>query len=154
MVGESLSAASAATMLLTRAGQVTCALPIGQVVETMRPLPIEPVAGAPAFVLGLAVIRGVALPVVELARVLGTATGASAASRFVVIRTGERRVALSVDAVLGVRAVIASGVGALPPLLAAADRAAITAIGTLDAELLVVLDASRVLPAEPVAGAP
>lgn len=52
--------------LLVRFAAHTCALDLAQVVEIMRPLPIERVAGAPDLVRGLAVIRGVPVPVVGL----------------------------------------------------------------------------------------
>ena len=48
-----------------------CALSLGHVVETMRPLPIEPLAAAPHFVLGLATIRGSQVPVVDAGRLIG-----------------------------------------------------------------------------------
>src|SRR5271155_6034274 len=68
--------------LVVFAGAYSCALPIGHVVETMRPLPTEPVAGAKAFVRGLALIRGAAVPVIDLAHVIGVSE-ARAPTRFV-----------------------------------------------------------------------
>ena len=47
-----------------------CALPLVHVLEVMRPLPLEKVEPAPAFLLGLAVIRGEPLPVVDVAALL------------------------------------------------------------------------------------
>jgi purine-binding chemotaxis protein CheW len=136
-------------MLMTRVGAMTFALPVAHVVETMRPLPTERVEGTPASVRGHAVLRGVEIPVVELAHVLGTATTASSrdstpAMRFVVVRAGDRLVALAVDAVLGVGPLTAIGEG---KLLDSADHTAVSALGALDAGLLAVLDASRVLSA-------
>jgi chemotaxis signal transduction protein len=52
--------------------------------------------------------------------------------------------ALAVDSVVGVRPIRAGALHALPPLLR--DSAVIAAIGVLDAQLLVVLQASRLLP--------
>jgi hypothetical protein len=46
--------------LLCRAGNLLCALPIEHVIEIMRPLPVEQIAGAPHYVRGLSIIRGVA----------------------------------------------------------------------------------------------
>ena len=57
-----------------------------------------------------------------------------------------RRVALTVDAVVGVRTIPAGSVKDLPPLVRDANIEAIAAIGTLDAELLVVLGDGRLLP--------
>jgi len=116
---------------------------MADVIETMRPQPIEALAGAPGFVLGLAVIRGEPVPVVDVARLLGTD---GAPRRFVTVRGARRPIALAVDAVLGVRAVAADHLSELPPLAGAVAAEAVAAIGTLDAKLLVVLQAARVVP--------
>jgi purine-binding chemotaxis protein CheW len=127
------------------------ALPLAHVVETLRPLPVEPLAGAPSFVPGLCVIRGVPRPVVDAARVLGGPALEAPptdrpAARFVTVRAGAHQVALAVDAVLGVRAVPQDTLHDLPPLLHEAGAEAVAAIGRLDAELLLVLRSSRLLP--------
>jgi purine-binding chemotaxis protein CheW len=128
-----------------------CGLPLVHVVETMRPLPIEPVAGAPSFVLGLALIRGVAVPVVEAAHLLAGKDVAPAESdrttrRFVTLDVGGRPVALAVNGVVGVRSIAAASRGALPRLLSHAASDVIETVGALDAELLVVLQAGHLLP--------
>jgi purine-binding chemotaxis protein CheW len=114
----------------------------------MRPLPVEPIRGAGdkalAVVEGLAMIRGAPVPVVDARKLLGMP--AADATRFVVIRTAERRVALVVDAVIGVRRIDEAALPGLPPLLGGAEEGAVSAIGALDAALLIVLDAARVLP--------
>jgi purine-binding chemotaxis protein CheW len=133
-------------MLVTRVGSVVCAFPILHVIETMRPLPIEPVAGVPDFVAGLAIVRGSPIPVVNAAMLLGGV--ATAGTRFVIVRSGDRRVALLVDAVLDVRTIEPSVLAALPPLIGGASREVALAIGALDAELVVVLDAARILSAD------
>jgi hypothetical protein len=53
--------------LISRVQSRLCALALESVLETMRPLPIEPLAGVPEFVRGLPVIRGTPLPVIALA---------------------------------------------------------------------------------------
>lgn len=138
-------------VLLVRAGAQTCALPLAQVVEIMRPLPVCALADAPEVVRGLAVIRGAALAVVSLDQVLlpraGSAPPAGAA-RFVVVRTGSAQVALAVEEVLGVRQVRASLLRQIPPLVQHAAREAIDAIAALDSELLLVLKTGRLVPDE------
>jgi purine-binding chemotaxis protein CheW len=129
------------------------ALPLAHVVETLRPLPVEPLAGAPAFVRGLCVIRGVPRPVVDATGLLGAhAPGDPPAepptARFVTVRAGAHQVALAVDAVLGVRTVPPESLHTLPPLLQEAGAEAVAAIGRLDNELLLVLRSSRLLPEE------
>ena len=44
-----------------------CALPLEHVSETMRPLPVEPIAGVISPVAGVAIIRGGPVPVVDVA---------------------------------------------------------------------------------------
>ncbi|HVV85259.1 MAG TPA: chemotaxis protein CheW [Kofleriaceae bacterium] len=134
-------AAEGRLALVFRAAGRLCALPLEHVVETMRPLPVEPVAGAPAAVLGAAMVRGEPTPVVDVAMLIDEAAGAR--RRFVSARAGRRRVALAVEEVVGVRALPAAR--ELPPLFAeGGDRLA--AIARLDGELLRVLNAARLLP--------
>jgi purine-binding chemotaxis protein CheW len=121
-----------------------CALPLQHVIETMRPLPIEALAGVPRPVSGVAIIRGAAMPVVDLAWLL--AGEESHPTRFVTVSADGRRVALAVDAVVGVRVIPTGSVYDLPPLLRDANGDAIATIGTLDAELLVVLRSGRLVP--------
>lgn len=120
-----------------------CALPLEHVSETMRPLPVDSVAGVPVAVRGIAIIRGAPVPVVDLSRLL--AGTESQPTRFVTINVGTRRVALSVDAVIGVRTIPMDTLGEMPPLVDA-ETDLIRAIGTLDAELLVVLRSARIIP--------
>lgn len=128
--------------LLCRVQTRLCALPLAHVVETMRPLPVEPLPGAPSFVRGLSIIRGAAVPIVDVAHLFNGE--ASSSGRFVTIAIVDRRAALAVDDVLGVRSIPAASLQALPPLLQNTD--VVSAIGTLDAELLVVLHAARMMP--------
>lgn len=137
--------------LVSRVCGRLCALPLEHVSETMRPLPVDPVAGVPPPVRGVAIIRGAPVPVVDLAWLL--AGGESHATRFVTLDVGTRRVALAVDAVLGVRPIPADALGELPPLLRDGDADAIAAIGALDSQLIVALRSARLLP-EAVGNAP
>jgi purine-binding chemotaxis protein CheW len=124
----------------------TCALDLAHVVEIMRPLPIEPVAGAPEMVRGLSAIRGAPVPVVGLDALFNSYGGVT--TRFVVVRAGERRVALAVDAVLGICALAPSVYQALPPLLRDAARGAVDTIAALDSELYFVLNTVSIVPDE------
>ena len=135
-------------MLLFRAGTLLGAVPACGVAETLRPLPIERLPGLAACVLGASVIRGKPTPVVD-ARILLSSGDALPAARLVVLHVGERTVALAVDAVLGLQQIEEADLRALPPLLGGADAGLVAEIGRLDADLLVVLDAGRLVP-EPV----
>lgn len=131
--------------LFCRAGTALCAFPLGCVVETTRPLPVEVLPNAPAFVAGVAIVRGAPLPIVVVGRLLGHEEGH--VDRFVVVRAGHRRVGLAVDEVIGVRALSGQMLAGLPPLIAQGSRA-IAEIGALDGELMLVLDAARMVPAD------
>ena len=130
-------------VVIVLAGEGLCALPVAAVVETMRPAPVRPLPGAPAWVLGVAVVRGAPTAVVDLAALLGGAPE-RAATRWVIVRCGERTAALAVRRV--------DGVAALPettarvPLLQGAASGAVASLRALDRELLVVLDASLLVP--------
>src|SRR5215475_13442189 len=86
--------------LVVRAQAYLCALPLELVIEAMRPLPVEPLAGVPPFVRGISIIRGEPTPVIDLALLLGATR--ELAWRFVTIRVAEKQVALSVGAVAGI----------------------------------------------------
>jgi purine-binding chemotaxis protein CheW len=129
---------------MCRVGARLCALPLEQVVETMRPLPAVPIAGAPAFVRGVSLIRGDSVPVVDAATLVGEPE--SQPTRFVTVAVDHRRIALAVDAVLGVRTLPAGTLHDLPPLLHHAETELVTALGELDAELLLVLQCAHLVP--------
>lgn len=146
-----LNATQAGVSLLCSVGGRLYAIPVEHVVETMRPLPIEPIAGAPAIVSGLSIVRGEAVPVVDGARLLGSAStspssSSSPASRFVAMRVGARRVVLAVDGVVGIRHIPAAALHELPPLLRDAAAEVVDGIGALDAQLLVVLRTFHFVP--------
>lgn len=132
-----------ATWLICRAGTHLCAMPLQQVIEVMRMLPIEQLSGAPHYVRGLCIIRGSPVPVIDTAALIGEQ--ATRAERLVVIRTGNRTAALAVVAVIGIRAIAANASGPLPPLLKDAATEIVAAIGILDAELLFFLQATRMV---------
>jgi purine-binding chemotaxis protein CheW len=124
-----------------------CAVPLTHVIETMRPLPVEPISGVPSFVRGISIIRGIPTPVIDLGAVVGTPS--EGAERFVTLRVGERQVALSLDVVLGVRD-LDGGVMIveLPPLLQRTSEDILETIGTLDQQVLLVLRECWELPDE------
>jgi purine-binding chemotaxis protein CheW len=140
--GEHEAAAQGGLAIVARVGARLCAVPLAHARETMRMLPIEPLADAPPFVLGLAIIRGEPVPVIDLGALVG---GGGARGRLIALRVGERSVALAVDAVVGVQPIDGATLAAAPPIAQIAHAEVIEAIGVLDAQLLLVLRASRLL---------
>ena len=150
MVNRTQPAAPQATLLQTlmvRVGDTLCALRASSVREILRPLPLQPVAGMPAFVLGLAVIRGRPVPVVDLCRVLGVECG-SAIQRFVTLKVDDRTLALAVESVLGVRRLDESMLELMPSLLEGACGGILESLGARDRGLLLLLRSSRIIPPE------
>ena len=87
------------------------------------------------------------MPVVDLAALVSGAPSASI-GRFVVLRTGDRRVALAVEAVLGLAPLHAPVGEQLPRLLARVGEATVSTLVALDSSLLAVLDATHLVPEE------
>jgi purine-binding chemotaxis protein CheW len=110
----------------------------------MRPLPVEAVPGMPPFLLGLSIIRGSPVPVVELSQLIGVRTDAPNL-RFVLLRLGERRVALAVNEVIGLHQLHTNVLENLPPLLQNTNSELVTAVGVMDAQLLFILQVARVI---------
>ena len=129
--------------LLCGANGHLCALPLDHVVEIMRPPPIDALDGMPHFVLGLSVIRGSPIPVVDLGSLIDQK--AAGPRRLVTITAGGRTIALAVESVLGVRTLTSDILVDLPPLLRGAAGDVVSAIGTLDSELLLVLQLARII---------
>ena len=133
--------------LLFRVGTRRCALPIHCTLETMRPLPIRAVGGAQRAVLGVAVIRGSTVPVVDVAAFFGDRSAEP--RRFVTVRVAERIVALAVDDVIGVETIPSASWDALPGLLAASEQNVVEAISAADRDLVLALAAGKRVPVEP-----
>jgi purine-binding chemotaxis protein CheW len=134
------------TLLICRVGSRLCGLPLEHVLETMRPLPVEPLSNAASFIDGLSLIRGRPTPVIDAGRLLGESGVLAARQRYVTLQLGEHSAALAVDAVLGVRKLDETALADLPALLRESHQELVIALGTLDQQLLLVLEHSRLLP--------
>ena len=135
-------------VLVVMVGARACAFPLQHVAETMRPLPIEPIAGTPGFVRGVSVIRGTPTPVVDLKALLENSDNSPSYGRFVTLKYDTRRVVIGVDSVVGLRNLDSAQLAELPPLLRDVTADLIESFGTLDAQLLLVLHAARIVPDE------
>ena len=133
--------------LLFRVGTRRCELPIRCTPEPMRPLPIRAVGVPQRAVLGVSVIRGSTVPVVDVAAFFGDRCAEP--RRFVTVRVAERVVALAVDEVIGVETIPAASWDALPGLLAASEQNVVEAISAADRDLVLALAAGKLVPEEP-----
>jgi purine-binding chemotaxis protein CheW len=131
-------------VLLVGVSNTICALPLAHVIETMRALPLQTIAGTPPYVCGLSIVRGIPTPVVDLGMVLGKIDAAN--QKFVTLRLGQNQVVVAVSTVIGVQYLDQSKIESLPPLLRNATNQTIESIGTLDRQMLLVLHESWTLP--------
>jgi purine-binding chemotaxis protein CheW len=115
-------------VLLFHVAGAVLALPVGCVEETLRPLAVEPLPGAPAPLLGTALVRGRRIPVVALAPCLRAEGGRI--TRWITVRAGLRRLALAVEGVAGVLPFEPAQLDALPSLFAQLEPAGRDALAT------------------------
>lgn len=124
------------------------AFPLEAVIEVVRPLWVTPVPDAPEHVLGVIQLRQAVVPVFDLrARFDRTQSDFMYMNRFVIVRVGDRSVALVVDEVIDlvefgesdVHGRDAFATTTLPPVVAAVLR--------LDGQLVALLDLSSVVTA-------
>jgi purine-binding chemotaxis protein CheW len=132
--------------LIAYARSLQCALPLGQVLEIMRPLPIDPISRAPSFVLGVAIVRGEPTPVIDCGAFMQVSAPAQH-TRWASVRAGQGTAVLAFESIRGVRA-LPTQLHALPPLLCGAPSEQIARLASLDAALLLVLHESRLVPEE------
>lgn len=132
--------------LLCRVVNSWCALALQGLGEVMRPLPVDRLAGLPEFVDGLAIIRGKALPVINLPLLLcGSRSQADFQERFVTAQSEGRMLALRVDEVAGIFPLEAAMWHALPNLFEQLQGEHLAALGSLDGELLMLLRRTNLL---------
>jgi purine-binding chemotaxis protein CheW len=129
--------------LVFRAGPHLAAIGLEHVTEVTRPLPVEPLAGVPAHVRGICVLRGRPVPVVDGAALLGGDRAPdSGADRFVGVDAGAQAAVLAVDSVVGIREL---------PLDLLHDLSSVAgpvceAVGAVGREPLLLLSVGRVIP--------
>lgn len=133
-------------LLVVEAGGCRAGIPLACVRETMRPLAITVVAGAPHFVLGISIIRGSSVPVVDLGALLGAHDERQPFGRLITLEVTGRAVALAVERVIGVSELDVQALGGMPPLLSRAAHEVVSALALQDSALLMVLEAARLVP--------
>jgi purine-binding chemotaxis protein CheW len=130
--------------LILRADAHLCAIPLDRVLEVMRPLPTEAIAGAAPFVSGMCVVRGEPAPVVNLGLLLGGSSGRP--TRYVTVRDDERSVALAVDEVVGIRDLPPDSLREMSTLLASARSQLVAMLGVVGTDPLRFLGDARLVP--------
>lgn len=130
--------------LLAEVSAHLCGVPLGAGVETLRPLPIERLPGLPEAILGLSIIRGVTVPVVDLAVLFREPAGA--ARHWVFVRAEERHLALAASRVIGVHEIGAAPEGSGLAFAARIAAPFIAAVAMHAGRLLAVLDVARIFP--------
>ena len=129
-------------VLIVCAADRVCALRLADVVETMRPLRVESLPDTPTYILGMSVVRGAPLPVLNLGLLFGVRNG-SQTHRWVTMRTDDRMLVLAVESVRGVHRLDVGTMESLPTLLQATE--AVESVGTLDRQLVTLLKSGRLL---------
>jgi purine-binding chemotaxis protein CheW len=123
-----------AVHVTVRVGPELYALPVASVLEVAEVDRLTAVPGAPTGTLGLQNLRGSALPIFELAALLGVAGGEP--SRIVVTESQGSRAGLAVDEVCDVGLLPDEGDESESPMLARAALTDAGLIGVLDLEEL------------------
>ncbi|MBN9416671.1 hypothetical protein ABS71_21700 [bacterium SCN 62-11] len=135
--------------LLCRLGTSWCALGLQGLGEVMRPQPVDPVAGLPEFVDGLAIIRGAPLPVINLPKLLcGSASDACDQERFVTAQSDGQQLALRVDEVAGIVPLDSDTWTRLPSLMDGLQSNHLSALGSHQGHLVMLLRRANLLSEE------
>lgn len=129
--------------VVCRVGGRLCAFPVEHILETMRPLPVEPLEGLPPFIQGLSMIRGNPAVVVDTAMLLGE--GLALPNRFLAMKSGSRFVAMAVSEVVSILNIEAGSFAKLPPLTGN-SAFGVEALGSFDGELLYLVNGARSVP--------
>ncbi len=114
--------------LLVETGEYLCALPINQVRQVVRALPVHPLAGASPELLGLAEFMGEPIPVLDLGRLVGAPPAPRPANPVtVVVLAGppdaRELVGLAADAALEIVEIAPADVAVAGPGLVAGEVA-------------------------------
>ncbi|MBI2601726.1 MAG: chemotaxis protein CheW [Deltaproteobacteria bacterium] len=121
-----------------------CAIPVRDISEIMRPMPREVLPDSPHFVIGMSVIRGRPVPVVDFSSLIGLKRS-SQFGKYVVLNLESRKVALAVENVLGIKNLSLEFMEKLPPLLQNVHPDIISAIGTLDEDFLILIQTPKLV---------
>ena len=135
------------TVVSFASGGEVYGIPIEDVSEISLPLPVARLPHVPAHVAGLINLRGVMMPVIDLARVMGLPPGEDAgACRLVVVKGDGYQVALRVDEVQGLVRLAESAFRPAPANVARGDAELLDKVAALDdGSMVVVINLRRLL---------
>ncbi len=138
-----------AHVLVVKTGSWLCAIPLREVRETMRRLPIRSIEGALPFVRGLAQVRGALLPVIDVRALLGEPQEHSrtCAPFFVTVQFGEQCAVIEADSIIGAQYIHLEQLEALPSLLSETIGIFVEKLGSLDKKHLAFCSAVKLLSA-------
>ncbi len=135
---------SSEQVVLVEEEQDLLAIPLQDVHEVLRPLPVTRLPDLPSFVVGASLVRGSATPVLSLAALLGRQGVRE--ERWVLLRFPEGAAALAVQNVLGVKNIPAAAFRDANSLGSALRGKVVQSIAAFDGRLLVFLDSAKLLP--------
>ena len=128
-------------VVVCQLGQESYGLDISSVYEIIRFQECTAVPAAPSFVDGVINLRGIIIPVMDMASRFGQSRGETTKStRIIVAGTNGRRVGLVVDAVTEVLMVSEDAVEPTPEVASGFDSAYIRGIAKIGDELVILLD--------------
>lgn len=134
-------------------GGVGHAVPIGAVREVVRPPAITPAPGSPAWLVGVANVRGDVATVIDLPRFLDLDTDANERHATLIVQTGDDLVGLLVDDVAGIRQFPTGPIDATVRDREHRVTAFLSGVAELDGRLLQILDLPLIVAATETEGA-
>jgi purine-binding chemotaxis protein CheW len=122
------------------------ALDIMDIKEIIKPRDVTEVPRSPQFISGIISLRGMILPVFDIALRLGfVKTVCTGKERVVVVRRGEEYIGILVDEVSQVVRIGGDALEPPPPVLDGIDREFVTGIGRHGERMLILLNMEKVL---------
>lgn len=129
-----------------RVGDETYGIPIAQIGEISKPMYTTPVPRTADFVLGIGNVRGVVIPIVDLATRLRLGQCDKAReSRVLIVRHGGEQTGLLVDEVIGVMSIAPENLEEAPGALAGARGDFIRALARWEGRIIIILDLGTLL---------
>ncbi len=132
-----------------RVGRETYGIPIAQIGEISKPMFTTPVPRTADFVLGIGNVRGVVIPIVDLATRLRLGRCAvSRESRVLIVQHATEQTGLLVDGVSGVMSIAPENLEEAPGALAGARGDFIRALARWEGRIIIILDLGTLLAPE------